>query len=70
VRALAAAGVPTHQALGAASWAARSYLGLPGLVEGAPADVVVYDEDPRRNLDQLDHPRAVLLRGAVVHWRG
>jgi imidazolonepropionase-like amidohydrolase len=38
--------MPAHQALGAASWTARSYLGLPGLVPGAPADAVVYDEDP------------------------
>ncbi len=69
VRALAAAGVPAHRALGAASWAARSYLGLAGLVEGAPADVVVYDEDPRSDLRQLDHPRAVLLRGELAYRR-
>ncbi|WP_117210082.1 amidohydrolase family protein, partial [Allorhizocola rhizosphaerae] len=34
VRALVAAGVPAHHALGAASWAARAYLGLAGLVDG------------------------------------
>jgi imidazolonepropionase-like amidohydrolase len=66
VRALAAAGVPTHDALGAASWTARSYLGLAGLTPGAPADVVVYDEDPRTDLAQLDTPRAVVLRGALI----
>ncbi|GAA4210561.1 amidohydrolase family protein [Actinocatenispora rupis] len=69
VRALAAAGVPVHDALGAGSWTARAYLGLAGLVPGAPADAVVYDEDPRTDLAQLDHPRAVVLRGAVVHRR-
>ena len=42
VRAPAAAGVPQHQALAAASWSARSFLGLPGLTENSPADVVVY----------------------------
>lgn len=63
VRALVAAGVPPHTALGAASWAARSYLGLAGLTPGAPADVVVYDEDPRADLAQLDVPRAIVLRG-------
>jgi imidazolonepropionase-like amidohydrolase len=63
IRALAAAGVPAHDALAAGSWAARAYLGLPGLAEGAPADAVVYDSDPRADLSQLDHPRAVILRG-------
>jgi imidazolonepropionase-like amidohydrolase len=63
IRALAAAGVPAHGALAAGSWAARAYLGLPGLAEGAPADAVVYDSDPRADLSQLDHPRAVILRG-------
>ena len=63
IRALAAAGVPAHDALAAGSWAARAYLGLPGLAEGAPADAVVYDSDPRADLGQLDHPRAVILRG-------
>ena len=66
VRALADAGVPAHDALGAASWSARDYLGLPGLVDGAPADVVVYAEDPRTDLSQLDHPTAVVLRGRPV----
>jgi imidazolonepropionase-like amidohydrolase len=63
VRALAAAGVPAHEALAAASWSARAYLGLAGLVAGAPADAVVYAEDPRTDLAQLDHPQAVILRG-------
>jgi imidazolonepropionase-like amidohydrolase len=40
VRALAAAGLRPHDALAAGSWAARTYLGLPGLVPGAPADAV------------------------------
>ena len=66
IRALAAAGVPAHDALAAGSWAARAYLGLPGLAEGAPADAVVYDSDPRADLGQLDHPRAVILRGQPI----
>jgi imidazolonepropionase-like amidohydrolase len=69
IRALAAAGVSPTQAIAAGSWAARSYLGLPGLVPGAPADAVVYDTDPRTDLAQLDHPRAVILRGQLVHRR-
>jgi len=70
IRALAAAGVPAHDALAAGSWAARAYLGLPGLAEGSPADAVVYDSDPRADLGQLDHPRAVILRGKLVRPSG
>jgi imidazolonepropionase-like amidohydrolase len=66
VRALAAAGLRTHDALAAASWSARDYLGLPGLEPGAPADAVVYATDPRTDLDQLAHPTAVVLRGRRV----
>jgi imidazolonepropionase-like amidohydrolase len=66
VRALAAAGMRPHDALGAASWEARAYLGLPGLVPGAPADAVVYAEDPRADLGRLEHPDAVVLRGRRV----
>ncbi|HEY0807035.1 MAG TPA: amidohydrolase, partial [Pseudonocardiaceae bacterium] len=66
---LATAGVPPHDALGAASWGARAFLGLAGLVPGAPADVVVYDEDPRVDFDQLGVPRAVVLRGVLMRHR-
>lgn len=66
IRALHAAGLPAPAALAAASWAARAWLGLPGLVEGAPADVVVYDADPRRDLSVLDTPARIILRGRVV----
>ncbi|HEX3921658.1 MAG TPA: hypothetical protein VHY31_05195 [Streptosporangiaceae bacterium] len=58
IRVLARAGLRPHDALAAGSWAARAYLGLPGLAEGAPAD-----------LGQLDHPRAVILRGQLRHRR-
>jgi len=67
IRALAAAGLRPHDALAAGSWAARSYLGLPGLTKGAPADAVIYESDPRADLDQLDHPLAVILRGQLRH---
>ena len=66
VRALAAAGMRPHDAIGAASWSAREYLGLPGLVPGGPADAVVYEQDPRTDLDQLAAPVAVILRGRRV----
>ncbi|GAA1874305.1 amidohydrolase family protein [Pseudonocardia ailaonensis] len=49
--------------VGAASWAARTWLGRPGLEPGAPADLVVYAEDPRENPAILTHPQLVLLGG-------
>src|SRR5690242_8021994 len=69
IRALADAGVPAQLAIGAGSWAARSYLGIAGLGEGAPADAVVYDADPRRDLAHLAAPRAVVLRGRIRYRR-
>ncbi|HSV68190.1 MAG TPA: amidohydrolase family protein [Mycobacteriales bacterium] len=65
IRALHAVGMPAGEALSAGSWAARDWLGLPGLVEGAPADLVVYDADPTADLSVLDTPARIVLRGAV-----
>ncbi len=56
-------------ALGAASWAARDWLGRPCLEEGAPADLVVFPEDPRINLGIARHPALIVLRGRVVRPR-
>lgn len=66
VRAMAEAGMRPHDALAAASWSARDYLGLPGLEPGAPADAVLYATDPREDLRVLDEPAAVILRGRRV----
>ena len=63
---LARAGVPAEAALGGGSWIARRWLGLPGLEEGAPADVVAYRADPRRELALLEEPSRVMLRGRVI----
>ncbi len=54
-------------ALAAGSWAARRWLGRPdALADGAPADLVVLDADPRQDLSVLRRPRFVILRGRVV----
>lgn len=66
VRALHAAGLPAEAALAAASWSARAWLGLPCIEEGAPADLVVYDADPRADLETLHRPQRMLLRGRVL----
>jgi imidazolonepropionase-like amidohydrolase len=60
------AGLPADVALGAASWGARTWLGLPGIEEGAPADLVAYREDPRENAAALTSPALVMLDGVVV----
>ena len=66
IRAMVEMGLPAEYALGAASWKAREWLGFPGVEEGASADFVVYDADPRADLDTLVRPVAVVLRGSVV----
>jgi imidazolonepropionase-like amidohydrolase len=66
IRALAAAGLPAEAALAAGSWKARAWLGLPCLEEGSPADLVVYDADPRADLDVLARPQLTILRGRIV----
>jgi imidazolonepropionase-like amidohydrolase len=66
VEAMVAGGVSPTDAIGAASWRAREFLGFGGLVDGAPADAVVYAADPRQDVRQLVAPRAVILRGRRV----
>ncbi|WP_418607797.1 amidohydrolase family protein [Georgenia sp. SUBG003] len=60
---VARAGVPAAEVVAFASWRAREFLGVPGIAEGASADVVVYDADPLQDVDVLARPRAVVLRG-------
>ncbi|MER6982398.1 amidohydrolase family protein, partial [Streptomyces carpinensis] len=66
VEELVTAGIPPLTALSAATWAARSWLGRPGLDEGAPADLVVYEADPRSDIRVLASPRRVVLNGRIV----
>ncbi|HEU5267159.1 MAG TPA: amidohydrolase family protein [Jatrophihabitans sp.] len=66
IRALTGAGIPQAEVVAQASWRARAWLGLPGLDEGAPADLVVYDTDPRADLTAVMLPRRTVLRGRVV----
>ena len=66
VELLLRAGLSGEQAIGAASWRAREFLGLPGIEEGAPADIVVYTEDPRADAETLLRPVAMVLDGRRV----
>ncbi|MEE6265885.1 MULTISPECIES: amidohydrolase family protein [Streptomyces] len=60
------AGLPVEAALSATTWGARTWLGRPGLTEGAPADLVVFETDPRADVRVLAAPRLVVLRGRIV----
>ncbi|MER5553834.1 amidohydrolase family protein [Streptomyces sp. NPDC002793] len=63
---LVKAGIPPLDALSATAWGARRWLGRPVLEEGAPADLVMYDEDPRADVRVLASPRRVVLNGRVT----
>jgi imidazolonepropionase-like amidohydrolase len=70
IQSLPGIGMSGEEALKAGSWGAREWLGAPSeLRPGDPADLVVYDEDPRANLAVLTHPRLIALRGRVVSAR-
>jgi imidazolonepropionase-like amidohydrolase len=60
------AGVPADIALSAASWTARSFLGLPGIEEGAAADLVAYRDDPRVDMNVLREPAVRMLGGRLI----
>ncbi|MEU6572785.1 amidohydrolase family protein [Streptomyces sp. NPDC046805] len=63
---LVTAGIPPVDAVSATSWGARAWLGRPGLEEGAAADLVVYEGDPRADVRVLAAPSRVVLNGQVV----
>lgn len=63
IDALASMGMTPTEALGAACWDARAWLGRPGLEHGASADLVCFSDDPRRGAAVVNNPDAVILRG-------
>jgi imidazolonepropionase-like amidohydrolase len=63
IDALKGIGMSATEALGAACWDARDWLGRPGLEHGAPADLVCYVDDPRAGAEVINHPTVVILRG-------
>ncbi|MEB3069047.1 amidohydrolase family protein [[Mycobacterium] vasticus] len=65
VDALSGVGLSRTEALGAACWDARRWLGAPALEHGAPADLVCFADDPRNGPEVLGHPDLVMLRGRV-----
>lgn len=69
-RAMHEMGIPAVDVLAAATWRGREWLGFAGLEEGAEADLVVLDRDPRADLSALAEPTCVVLRGQVVGGPG
>ena len=65
VDALKTIGMTATEALGAACWDARHWLGRPALTDGAPADLLCFQKDPRTGADVLSRPDRVILRGYV-----
>jgi imidazolonepropionase-like amidohydrolase len=65
VEALKGIGMTPTEALGAACWDARRWLGRPVLVDGAPADLLCFATDPRSGAAVLSRPDRVILRGRV-----
>jgi imidazolonepropionase-like amidohydrolase len=66
IRALNAAGMSPHDALGAASWRAREWLGVgSGLTEGDTANFNVYASDPY-DLSSLAKPSHIVLKGRLI----
>ena len=59
-------GISDADVLAAATWAPRAFLGVPGLEDGAPADLVVAGVDPRRDVAALREPTLVLIGGRRV----
>ncbi|OBI15483.1 hypothetical protein A5712_28245 [Mycobacterium sp. E2327] len=70
VEALKGIGMSPTEALGAACWDARRWLGRPGLDRGASADLLCYSEDPRQGPGVLNRPDLVILRGKVFRPHG
>jgi imidazolonepropionase-like amidohydrolase len=64
--ALVEVGLSTIEALAAGTWAARDWLGRPGIEEGASADLIAYEADPRIDIGVLASPSAIVLRGQTV----
>ena len=54
---LTRAGMTHTEALDAATWGARDWLGRPGIDEGEDADLVVFDSDPREDVRTCAAPR-------------
>lgn len=65
IDALTSIGMTPTEALGAACWDARQWLGRPALEDGAPADLLCFKQDPRSGAAVLSRPDLLVLRGRM-----
>ena len=63
VEALKGLGMTPTEAVGAACWDARRWLGRPALLDGAPADLLCFTDDPRSGPQVLARPDRIILNG-------
>jgi imidazolonepropionase-like amidohydrolase len=70
VEALKRIGMSPTEALGAACWDARRWLGRPSLDHGASADLLCYASDPRLGPAVLRRPDLLILRGKACRPTG
>ncbi|MFC7458763.1 amidohydrolase family protein [Brachybacterium sp. GCM10030267] len=63
---LSRAGLTGTEILEASAWAPRRFLGVPGLEDGAPADLLVLPRDPRSDHTALRERSAIVLGGRVL----
>ncbi|MCS6712315.1 amidohydrolase family protein [Brachybacterium sp. EF45031] len=63
---LARAGLTPTEILTAATWEPHRFLGVPGLEDGARADLLVLEADPRQDHRVLRRPAAIVVGGARV----
>ena len=65
VEALKGIGMTPTEALGRACWKAREWLGRNALADGARADLLCFNDDPRSGPQVLSRPDRVILGGRV-----
>ena len=58
--------IGARAAIFAASHSAREWLGLPVYQPGAPADLVVYDQDPAADPGAVHHPSVIVRNGRLA----
>jgi imidazolonepropionase-like amidohydrolase len=62
-------GLSVKGALDACGEAARTYLGHRSLSNGDPADLVLFEADPRTDLTRLYNPSHIIIDGRIVDMR-
>jgi amidohydrolase family protein len=62
-------GASSQAVIDVSTWVSLRYLGRPGLVEGADADLLILDDDPRADPLALARPTSVYIGGECAWQR-